>query len=87
MQRKVLSTLGLILSVAMLAVACGGGHEHDDEPTPRPAADSHPDNSVSQHHGTKGHFNSDIGRASRARGPLFIGSVDTAGFMSRKWHR
>ena len=34
MQKKVLSTLGLILSVVMLAVACGGGD--DDEPTPRP---------------------------------------------------
>ena len=36
------------------------------------AANSHPDNSVRQHHGAKGHFNRDIGRASRARGPLFI---------------
>ena len=34
MQKKVLSTLGLILSVAMLAAACDGGD--DDEPTPRP---------------------------------------------------
>ncbi|MCZ6790005.1 MAG: plastocyanin/azurin family copper-binding protein [Chloroflexi bacterium] len=34
MRKKVLSPLGLILSVAMLAAACGGGD--DDEPTPRP---------------------------------------------------
>ncbi|MCZ6614605.1 MAG: plastocyanin/azurin family copper-binding protein [Chloroflexi bacterium] len=34
MRKKVLSALGLILSVAMLAAACGGGD--DDEPTPRP---------------------------------------------------
>ena len=40
MRKKVLSPLGLILSVAMLAAACGGGD--DDEPTPRPAATNTP---------------------------------------------